>query len=381
MNHAIPLSAVYERSVTPAAEDDASVPALKESGLPAASPPPSAREVKRLGDNWSYVAASPAMLEVRKQVDLVANIDVPVLLLGESGTGKEVIARLIHKQSARSHRTFMKVNCAALPVELLESELFGYEAGAFTGARQAKPGKFEVCHRGTIMLDEIAEMPIPPQAKLLHVLQDGEFSRLGSNTSAKVDVRVLAATNVDIHQAIETRKFRADLYYRLSAFTIHLPPLRDRKEDIPVLLNYFATTWADLYGRPRFHVSTKMLDVCLRYLWPGNVRELENVVKRYLILGDEDQVLTMLDSKSNDQILREPAARRPALPHSGGLKSLVRAVKQEAETEAIIRALEQTRGSRKEAAKVLKISLRALQYKIRQYGIDGLTEAPSETSD
>jgi len=217
-------------------------------------------------------------------------------------------------------------------------------------------------------------MPIPPQAKLLHVLQDGEFSRLGSTTSAKADVRVLAATNVDIHQAIASRKFRADLYYRVSAFTIHLPPLRERKEDIPVLLNYFVTMWAELFSRPRLHVSAKVLDVCLRYPWPGNVRELESFVKRYLILGDEDQVLSTLDSKLYGGTLHLETAQRASPVDCSDLKSLVRGVKQEAETEAIIRALERSQGSRKDAAKMLKISLRALQYKIQQYGIDQFTD-------
>ncbi len=345
-----------------------------------AAPLPPARQVETLNNNWSYVAASPAMEEVRKQVSLVANIDVPVLLLGESGTGKEVIARLIHKQSSRAHRTFMKVNCTALPVELLESELFGYEAGAFTGARQAKPGKFECCHKGTLLLDEIAEMPIPPQAKLLHVLQDGEFSRLGSTSTVRVDVRVLAATNIDIQQAIESRRFRSDLYYRLNAFTIHLPPLRERKQDIPVLLNYFLTTWADLYGRPRPQVSTRLLDVCLNHSWPGNVRELENFVKRFLILGDEDQLLSHLDAGAGGNIVQLETARRANSGECNDLKSLVRSLKQEAEREAILRALEQAQGSRKETAKILKISLRALQYKIRQYGIDQPANRPTHSA-
>ncbi len=347
-------------------------PSIAASILPpietaeAALPP----QEEELGSNWSYVAASPAMREVRKRVGQVANIDVPVLLLGESGTGKEVIARLIHKLSSRSHRTFMKVNCAALPIELLESELFGYEAGAFTGANQSKQGKFEVCHKGTILLDEIAEMPIPPQAKLLHVLQDGEFSRLGSTTTSKVDVRVLAATNVDIGQAIESRRFRIDLYYRLNAFTIHLPPLRERKEDMPILLNYFIKTWADRYARPRVQVSTKMLQACLRHSWPGNVRELENFVKLYLVLGDEEQVLNKLGSNSNATGVHVEAVRIPNPADCHDLKSLVRSLKRGAEKEAIILALKQAKGRRKETAQMLKISLRALHYKILQYGID-----------
>ncbi len=312
------------------------------------------------------------MREVRRQVNRVANIDVPVFLLGESGTGKEVIARLIHRQSARAHRNFMKVNCAALPMELLESELFGYEPGAFTGATHPKPGKFEVCHKGTIFLDEVAEMPIPPQAKLLHVLQDGEFSRLGSPTSLKVDVRVLAATNVDVQQAIEDRRFRADLYYRLNAFTIHLPPLRERKEEIPILLNHFIANWADRYGRPRLPVSQKMLNACLAYPWPGNVRELENFVKCYLVLEDETQVLSKLgaENKGSPNTLSYETVRLPASGECSDLKSLVRGLKRDAEKEAILRTLEQSKGNRKVAAQILHISLRALHYKIQQYGID-----------
>jgi two-component system, NtrC family, response regulator AtoC len=354
-------------------EEDVSLPVPATSH----SQPRGAPDVEELGNNWFYVAASPAMREVRKQVSQVASIDVPVLLLGESGTGKEVIARLLHKQSRRAHRTFMKVNCAALPVELLESELFGYEAGAFTGAQHAKPGKFEICHKGTLFLDEIAEMPIPPQAKLLHVLQDGEFSRLGSSTTARVDVRVLAATNVDITQALESRRFRADLYYRLNAFMIELPPLRERKEDIPELLNHFIQNWASRCGRPCLPVSAKMLDACLRYRWPGNVRELENFVKRYLVLADEEQVLKSLGSKPNSGPVQLAPVRRPVVSNAVDLKSMVRGLKQEVEREAILRTLEQVRGSRKETAKILRISLRALHYKIRQYGID----QPQDDSD
>ncbi len=328
-------------------------------------------DIEQLPGEWCYVAASPAMRKVRTQISQVANIDVPVLLLGESGTGKEVVARMVHKLSARAHRTFLRVNCAALPVELLESELFGHEAGAFTGATKSKPGKFEICNKGTLMLDEIAEMPIPPQAKLLHVLQDGEFSRLGSPTTVRVDVRILAATNVDISQAIETKRFRTDLYYRLNAFTIYVPPLRERKEDIPVLLNHFINYWADRYGRPRLPVSAAMLNACMRYPWPGNARELENFVKRYLIVADEEQALSVLGHVSNNgtEFRAEPSPPIDS-SHCDDLKSLVRGLKQQAEKGAILQALERTQGRRKETAKLLNISLRALIYKIRQYGID-----------
>ncbi len=189
-----------------------------------------AGDIEELCDDVFFVAASPAMKKIRSQAALVANVDIPVLLLGESGTGKEVLARLIHKLSPRAHRTFLKVNCAAVPADLLESELFGYEAGAFTGATHAKPGKFELCNKGTILLDEIGEMPPLLQAKLLHVLQDQTFSRLGSRTVVKVDVRILAATNINIPEALANKRLREDLYYRLNAFTLSLPPLRDRKD-------------------------------------------------------------------------------------------------------------------------------------------------------
>ncbi len=322
-----------------------------------------------LSEDCVFLAASPAMQDVHKQVMQISNIDVPVLLLGESGTGKEVIARLIHKFSNRANRTFMKVNCAALPAELLESELFGHESGAFTGATRSKPGKFEVCHRGTLLLDEIAEMPIVPQAKLLHVLQDGEFARLGSPTPIKVDVRIIAATNVNITRAIAAQRFREDLYYRLNAFVIQLPPLRERKEDIPVLLNHAAREWGRRYGRPAPELSAEMLDACLNYRWPGNVRELENFVRRYLIVGNEEQMLTQLRSTGNPNGNGQPRHRLPG-SDVGDLKSMMRNMKQEAEKEVILRALEMTGGNRKEAAAILNISLRAVFYKIRQYGIE-----------
>jgi len=324
------------------------------------------------GQEDAFIAVSPAMQEIRHQVLQIANIDIPVLLLGETGTGKEVVARLIHRSSCRAHRTFMKVNCAALPAELLESELFGHEAGAFTGASRSKPGKFEICHKGTILLDEIAEMPISPQAKLLHVLQDGELSRLGSPSTTKVDVRILAATNVDVPTAIAGRKFRQDLYYRLNAFPIYLPPLREHREDIPALLNHFMVYWAKRFGRAELALSPALINACQEYYWPGNVRELENFVRRYLIVGDEVEVLARLGFLGNGN---GNPSHIYAKPDSGGvilsdLKSHVRSLKKEAERKAILRALELTNGSRKEAAKILNISLRALQYKIRDCGID-----------
>ncbi|MHB8652811.1 MAG: sigma-54-dependent transcriptional regulator [Terriglobia bacterium] len=326
--------------------------------------------VEGLNDDSFFVAASPAMLKIRAQAAQVANISVSVLLLGESGVGKEVVARLIYKLSPRSDRPFLKVNCAALPGELLESELFGYEAGAFTGAYKSKPGKFEQADKGTIMLDEIAEMPVGLQAKLLHVLQDQEFSRLGSRSTIKVDVRILAATNVDIKQAIAAKKLREDLYYRLNAFTINIPPLRERKEEIPMLVKQFTAVWAERYALSSAPQSTAFLDACAQHNWPGNVRELENFVRRSLIIGDEALVLNELRLSTSVLPHRESTTQHPAGSKTSDLKSMVRDMKGEAEKEAIARALGQTHWSRKEAAKLLNISYKALLYKVRQYGID-----------
>jgi len=330
-------------------------------------------EVEELCDDVFFVAASPAMKKIRSQAALVANVDIPVLLLGESGTGKEVLARLIHKLSPRAHRTFLKVNCAAVPADLLESELFGYEAGAFTGATHAKPGKFELCNKGTILLDEIGEMPPLLQAKLLHVLQDQQFSRLGSRNVIKVDVRILAATNINIPEAIANKRLREDLYYRLNAFTLSLPPLRERKEEIPILLKHFMSRMSESYARPSLPLSTALMEACLRHPWPGNLRELSNFIKRYLVLGDESLAVSELEPRPDggggkhfEQAGKAAVAGTEA---AGGLKSLGRSAKDEAEAEAIARVLEETNWNRKQAAAVLMISYKALLYKIRQYGI------------
>ena len=334
-------------------------------------------EVEELGDETFFVAASPNMRKLRSQAALVANVDIPVLMLGESGTGKEVMARLIHKLSPRAHRTFLKVNCAAVPADLLESELFGYEAGAFTGATHAKPGKFEVCNKGTILLDEIGEMPPTLQAKLLHVLQDQQFSRLGSRSVIKVDVRILAATNINIPEALANKRLREDLYYRLNAFTLNIPPLRERKEEIPILLKHFMTRLSEQYARPPLPFSPELLQACLNYHWPGNLRELGNFIKRFLVLGDEKLAINELQPRSDGS----GAQFDPALPRNasegtpagnnggGGLKSLARSAKDEAEAEAIAKALDETNWNRKQAAALLQISYKALLYKIRQYGI------------
>src|SRR5690348_887692 len=284
---------------------------------------PAGGEVEELCDDVFFVAASPAMKKIRAQAALVAGVDIPVLLLGESGTGKEVLARLIHKLSPRAHRIFLKVNCAAVPADLLESELFGYEAGAFTGATHPKPGKFELCNKGTILLDEIGEMPPLLQAKLLHVLQDQQFSRLGSRTQIKVDVRILAATNINIPEALANKRLREDLYYRLNAFTLSLPPLRDRKEEIPILLKHSMSRMAERYARPPLPLSPNLLQACQNHSWPGNLRELNNFLKRYLILGDENLAVTELLPR-NDGTAGSPGDSSSQRTDPGGLKSLAR---------------------------------------------------------
>ena len=343
-----------------------------------------AGEVEELGDETFFVAASPNMRKLRSQASLVANVDIPVLMLGESGTGKEVMARLIHKLSPRAHRTFLKVNCAAVPADLLESELFGYEAGAFTGATHAKPGKFELCNKGTILLDEIGEMPPSLQAKLLHVLQDQQFSRLGSRSVVKVDVRILAATNINIPEALANKRLREDLYYRLNAFTLHIPPLRERKEEIPILLKHFMTRLSEQYARPPLPFTPDLLQACLSYAWPGNLRELGNFVKRYLVLGDEKLAIHELQPRSDGSGAQfDPGAPKSngSVPESGGgLKSLARSAKDEAEAEAIAKALEETNWNRKQAAALLQISYKALLYKIRQYGIAQTTKTHKLTA-
>ena len=326
-----------------------------------------AEVVENLDDELFFLAASPVMKQIRAQVALIAKVDVPVLLLGESGVGKEILARLIHKMSIRAHRTLVRVNCAALPADLLESELFGYEPGAFTGANKSKPGKFELAHKGTILLDEIGEMSAPLQAKLLHVLQDGQFSRLGGRATTKVDARILAATNIDVHKAIAERTLREDLYYRLNAFTMTIPPLRERRQEIPVLLTCFMNNLAQKFGKNPLPISDRMIQECIAYHWPGNLRELANFVKRYLVLEQEDVIVEELRARSKDPVGDDRAFNKTSA--NGGLKALVRSLKDDAEAKAILRVLEDAGWNRRIAASRLCISYKALLYKIKQYNL------------
>jgi DNA-binding NtrC family response regulator len=322
-------------------------------------------------DGTIFVAASSPMRKLRELVSEVAHTDIPVLCLGETGTGKEVVARLLHLLSRRRRNTFLKVNCAALPSELLESELFGYEQGAFTGAVRSKPGKFEICANGTILLDELGEMPPELQSKLLHVLQDGEFTRLGGRLRIKADVRVVAATNVDIKAALASKRIREDLYYRLSAVVFEIPPLRERREEIPVLLRYFLKKYGGQSGLPNRPCSAAVMDFASHYDWPGNVRELENFAKRYLALGNR----ALEDGNANCHRLSIAGEGQPRDVFNGDslapLRLHVNTLKENAERSAIFRALEMTNWNRKEAAKILQISYKGLLSKLRLYRADG----------
>jgi two-component system, NtrC family, response regulator AtoC len=323
-------------------------------------------------EDLSFLASSPQMVRIRQRILKIAPVDVPVFICGESGVGKEVVARMIHMCSPRRNQPFVKVNCAALPAELLESELFGYEQGAFTGATRLKPGKFELANKGTIFLDEIAEMSSHLQAKLLHVLQDHQYSRLGGRHLIDVEVRVLAATNVEVQEAMNSGRLREDLYYRLNVLAINVPPLRERTTEIPLLFRHFLDKYSKKFQKEPVTPSEHLVEAATRYPWPGNLRELENFVKRYVILEDDEGSLRELVELA---AARQPTSPReePALSRKQGLKTLVRSLKDQAETEAIADALEKTHWRRKDAARMLGISYQGLLYKIRQFNLDDVS--------
>ena len=360
--------------------------------------------------SWGSGAAMQAVVTM---IDRVADSDVSVLLSGESGVGKEVIARELHRRSPRRSRPFVKVNCAALPADLLESELFGHERGAFTGAQAARIGKFEYADGGTLLLDEIGEMPAGLQAKLLHVLQDREFTKLGSNRPVTVDVRVIAATNRQLQSMIQAGTFREDLYYRLQVIEIRVPPLRERLDEIPLLTEFFLRRYATRYGRPLPRPSAALRDALARYPWPGNVRELENTIKRFVILQDEASVRAELQRvrTTENTTFAVPAASQPAAApaHNGAnaaatamepepvaepapvatprteppadtgraakLPDVARAAALSAEREAICLALDKFRWNRRKAARQLGVSYKTLLNKMKACGISAPPES------
>ncbi len=312
---------------------------------------------------------SPKMLEIDEIIRQVAETDVTVLIHGESGVGKEVVAKRIHQSSPRADCPFVKVNCAALPHALLESELFGYEKGAFTGATKSKPGKFELAQKGTIFLDEIGEMSLATQAKLLQVLQDGEFARLGGQKNIRVYVRVLVATNRDLEAMVEKQDFREDLYYRLNVISLHVPPLRERKEEIPIFCDLFTKKFSRQFNKKVAGLSDSMMDAFMRHEWPGNVRELENMIKRYVVLGDEKIILKELAEGASLPLEQDLDLNLAGLVEEGkpiSLKAIDKQVARLAEGVLISRVLQHTRGNKRKAAEILQISYKALLYKIKE---------------
>ena len=363
-------------------------------------------QVRRNNDFVALFGTSPKMEEVKETIEQVADTTATVLIRGESGTGKEVVARMIYAQSSRRDKPFVKVNCAAIPNELLESELFGYEPGAFTGANRQKLGKFDQAHYGTIFLDEISEMHPALQAKLLHVLQDGEFARLGGKRDIAVDVRVLAATNKPLERAVGEGLFREDLFYRLNVVTIHIPPLRERRPEIPVFLDYFLHKYSEFYGKNPPQFSDYAVQRMMEYEWPGNIRELENLVKRYVIVGNEAQIIRELSThkpvissitgasplwnlqRETQAVapLNDSASRVAAMPPKSdgdgslSLLEIGRRAAMAAEREAIERVLAQTRWNRRQAAKILKISYKALLNKLKVIEEQNAAQAQKKTS-
>ncbi len=304
------------------------------------------------------------MRAVRERLTKLAGANVPVLIQGESGTGKDIVARMIHMASPWRSGPWVKVNCPAIPGTLLESELFGYEKGAFTGAYGVKPGRVEMAHRGTLFLDEISELDLALQSKLLQLLQDGQFCRIGAQEDKKVEVRVVCATNRKLEQEIENGTFRSDLFYRINVVNLHLPPLRERASDIPELVDYFLEYHNRKYNCRAKPLSSEIMMVLRRYHWPGNIRELENLIKRYVILGNEEVLLA-------DLAPRDPDFFNADLPIDGqiSLKKITRQAVRELERKIILKVLQNHHWNRKQTARSLGISYRALLYKIRDAGL------------
>jgi two-component system, NtrC family, response regulator AtoC len=367
--------------------------ALKTHALSRRDPRP--EETSSVG-RFRLVGDSPAIRAVYAIIEKVANTPSTVLITGESGTGKELIARALHENSSRHSGPFIKINCAAIPKTLMESELFGYEKGAFTGAVGAKPGRFELAHGGTLFLDEIGEIPVEMQVKLLRVLQESEFERVGGIKTIKVDVRLVTATNRDLAAELTTGGFREDLYYRLNVVPIHLPPLRERREDIPLLVSHFITKFNDRLRKEITHIEPQAVERLVSYNWQGNIRELENVIERTMLfcegpvirlgnlppelcgaLGDERPAAALAGSPSQANLpaVAAPPATTPVIltPGSseavGSLKEAVKAETERVERELIQRALDETGNNVTQAARKLKISRKSLQTKMKELGL------------
>ena len=319
-----------------------------------------------------------AMQAVRQRVQKIATSNLPVLIQGESGTGKDIIARMIHQLSAWSSGPWVKVNCPAIPGTLLESELFGYEKGAFTGAYANKPGRVELANRGTLFLDEISELDYSLQSKLLQVLQDGQFCRIGAQEDKKVEVRMVCATNRDLEHEVEVGRFRQDLFYRINVVNIQMPALRERAADIPALVEYFRDLYNEKYNSRARPLSAQLLTQLQHYHWPGNIRELENLMRRYAILGSEEAITSELQPRKQQLYDDEIPLDGPI-----SLKKVTRQAVMELERKIILKVLQANHWNRKRAARALNISYRALLYKIRDVGLPavrgrGRPDTPSD---
>jgi DNA-binding NtrC family response regulator len=329
-------------------------------------------EAPGTGARFGIIGSCEAVRELYAVIDRVADTPSTALIMGESGTGKELVARALHQESSRASAPFIKVNCAAIPKDLMESELFGYEKGAFTGAVGSKPGRFELANGGTLFLDEIGEIPVAMQVKLLRVLQEMEFERVGGVRSIRVDVRLVAATNRDLRREIAEGNFREDLFYRLNVVPIALAPLRDRRSDVPALADFFVTKFNRRLGKNLGGISSEALDALARYPWPGNIRELENIIERAVLFADGSTL--GLDEISDE--VRAAAGADPSVAdevsHSEpvvgeeGLKEQVKAATHRLERKLIVRALDQTSGNVTHAARLLKISRKGLQLKMKE---------------
>jgi len=325
---------------------------------------------------FGMVGKSAALEDVFTTIDKVAASPSTVLITGESGTGKELIAGALHRTSPRRHQPFIKINCAAIPRDLIESELFGYERGAFTGAVSSKPGRFELADGGTLFLDEIGVVPLEMQVKLLRALQESEFERVGGVSTTRVDVRLVAATNVDLRAEVAAGRFREDLFYRLNVVSLVLPPLRDRPEDIPLLVDHFLEKYRKRLSKDVFGIDDAAMERLRSYRWPGNVRELENVMERSALFAEQGWIT--VDSLPNalrdeDDDLAAPPRREAPQPRReptvGPLKAIVRQHTESLEKELISRALEETRGNVTKAARKLEISRKSLQNKMKEFGL------------
>ncbi len=307
---------------------------------------------------------SEVMHAVRQKVERVAGANIPVLIQGESGTGKDIMARLVHLRSPWAGGPFVKVNCPAIPGSLLESELFGYEKGSFTGAYGSKPGRVEMAHRGTLFLDEIGELDLGLQAKLLQLLQDGQFCRIGAQEERKVEVRVVCATNRDLEREIEGGNFRQDLFYRINVVNLRVPPLRERREDVIDLANYFLSFYQEKFHCRVRPLSPRAHQALRQYDWPGNVRELENLLKRYVILDSEEAITSELVNRNEYALDTDIAA-----DGTMSLKKVTRQAVQQLERQIILKVLQANHWNRKRTARALKISYRALLYKLKEAGV------------